>query len=212
MDRSSVVGITVRGTGQVTRTPDLARVSVGVETLAASAGEAQSVASGRMRAVLTALREAGVAAADLATARMTLEPAFDYSGPTPRRTGYAATQAVAVRVRDLDALGGVIDRAIAAGATTVHDVSLDVASPGQALAEARELAMADARARAETLARAAGVSLGRPLSIVEGPSSGEPRPMFRMAAMDMAGSPPTPIAAGTAELAVEVEVTFAILG
>ena len=206
-------GITVRGSGQVARVPDLARVTVGVETSAVGAGMAQSVASGRMRSVIAALVGAGVAERDIATARISLEPAYDYSGQTPRMTGYAAQQSLSVRVRALDSLSTIIDAAIGAGATVVHEVSLEVAEPGAALAEARDLAMADARAKAEALARAAGVSLGRALSITDGPRSvgGGERPMFRMAAM-AATAPPTPIAAGTTELSAEVEVTFAILG
>jgi len=212
MSQSNVGGITVRGNGQVGRVPDLARVTVGVEVTSAAAGEAQATASTRMRAVTAALRGAGIEARDIATARITLEPAYDYAGPSPRMTGYAAVQSLAVQVRDLGSLGAVIDRAIAAGATVVHEVSLEVAEPEVALAEARDLAVADARVKADALARAAGVSLGRAVSITDGPRGGEPRPMFRLAAMDMAAASPTPVAAGTTELAVEVEITFAILG
>ena len=202
----------MRGSGQVGRVPDLARVTVGVEVSAAGAGEAQAGASGRMHAVIAALRAAGIEARDIATARISLEPAYDHSGPSPRMTGYAANQSLHVRVRDLDSLGATIDRAITAGATVVHDVSLEIAEPDAALAEARDLAVADARRTAEALARAAGVSLGRAVSITDRPRGTEPGPMFKMAAMDMAAASPTPIAAGTTELSVEVEVTFAILG
>ena len=212
MSQSSVGGITVRGVGRVLRAPDLARITVGVETSAGMADAAQTDASGRMHAVIAALQEAGIDVADIATARISLEPAYDYSGPTQRMTGYTASQALAVRVRVLDRLGAIIDRAIAAGATVVHEVSLEVAEPEAALAEARDLAVADARVKADALARAAGVSLGRAMSILDGPRVGEPRPMFRMAAMDMAAASPTPVAAGTTELAVEVEIRFAILG
>jgi uncharacterized protein len=211
MTQSTPNGITVRGSGQVARTPDLARVTVGVEAAAATAGEAQAAASARIRAVLAALREAGVEDRDVASARISLEPAYDYSGPAPRMTGYGAHQSLAVRVRQLDELGAIIDRAIAAGATVVHDVTLDVAEPAVALAEARDLAMADARTKAGALARAAGVTLGKAVSIVEAPSGNLPLPMFKAR---LAAAPPsdTPIAAGTTELAAEVEVTFAILG
>lgn len=205
-------GIRVRGVGEVSRVPDVARIMVGVETSAATAGEAQSVASGRMAAVIAALRASGVAERDLATAHISLGPTFDYSGATPRMTGHAATQTLAVRIRELGALGPTIDRAIAAGATTVHEVSLELAEPGAALAEARDLAMASARARAEALARAAGVSLGRAVSIVEGPHGGAPQPMFKAARMELMAAADTPVAAGTTDLVIEVEVTFAILG
>jgi uncharacterized protein YggE len=205
-------GITVPGMGVATRIPDAARVLVGVEVAAATAGAAQSGASAAMAAVTAALREAGVAPSDLATASIALAPTMDYAGPTPRMTGYGASQSLAVRVRSLDRLGELIDRAIAAGATIVHEVSLEVSEPAEALAEARERAMADARARADALARLAGVSLGRAVSIVEGPRHGRPIPMAKAARMELAMDASTPVEAGTTELTVEVEVTFAILG
>lgn len=206
------VGITVRGVGIATRTPDTAHLVVGVDVAAATAGAAQSGASAAMAAVVAGLREAGVAAADLSTASITLAPTLDYSGPTPRMTGYGASQSLAVRVRALGDLGMVIDRAIADGATMVHEVTLEVSEPAAALAEARERAMADARARAEALARLAGVSLGKAVAIEEGPRGGRPVPMAKAARTELAMDAGTPVEAGAAELAVEVEVTFAILG
>ena len=205
-------GITVRGVGLAVRTPDLARVTLGVEVTEAGAADAQATASRRMAEVIAAVRTAGVAARDVATARIALGPAWDYAGPTPRMTGYTASQSLAVRVRELGSLGAVIDAGVRAGATTVDSVSLEVAEQGVALAEARDAAMADAHARASALARAAGVSLGRAVAIREGfGGGGSPVPMFKVARMELAASAP-PVEAGETELSVEVEVTFAILG
>lgn len=204
-------GITVRGTGRAQRTPDLATLSVSVDTQARTAGEAQSAASTRMRAVLTALREAGIADADIATQQIALNPAYDYSGSTPRMTGYAASQGLAIRVRRLDDLGRVIDTAVTAGATTVADVSLALTEPDAAMDEARDNAVADARRKAERLAAATGATLGAVIAITEGGRQDEPRPMLR-AKMEMAAAADTPIAAGTTELTADVEVTWAILG
>jgi uncharacterized protein YggE len=127
-------------------------------------------------------------------------------------TGYGASQRLSVRVRAVDELGRVIDRAIAAGATVVDEVSLELADPGAATAQARELAVADARSRAEALAAAAGVTLGKAVAIMEGPRAGEPRPFAKARAELMSVAADTPVAAGTTEVVVEVEVTFAILG
>jgi uncharacterized protein YggE len=205
-------GITVLGVGLAVRAPDLAQVTLGVEVTEAMAADAQARASERMTAVIDAVRGAGVAARDVATARISLGPSWDYAGASPRMTGYTATQTLAVRVRELGALGGVIDAAVRAGAATVEAVSLEVADSAAALAEARDAAMADAIARATALARAAGVSLGRAIAIREGVGGGGmPVPMFKAARMELADAAP-PIEAGETELRVELEVVFAILG
>lgn len=203
-------GIMVRGVGLAVRAPDLARVTVGVEVTEAGAADAQARASERMTSVIGAVREAGVASRDVATARIALGAAWDYAGAAPRMVGYTASQTLAVRVRDLASLGTVIDAAVRAGATTIESVSLEVADPAAALAEARDAAMADAVARASALARAAGVSLGRAVSIREGVGGG-PIPMVKAARMEMAAGAP-PVEAGETELTVDLEVTFAILG
>ncbi len=205
-------GITVRGVGRVGRTPDSATVVLGVETQAATAGEAQAVASTRMRAAIEALTSNGTAARDISTRQVSLSQMFDYSGDTPRPAGYQATQSLGVRVRDLARLGPVIDAAVGAGANQVSEVSLELADPAAARAEARDLAMADARRTAEALARAGGVRLGLPISIREsGRDTSPPHPMLRAKA-EMAMSADTPIAAGETDFEVSVEVTWGILG
>jgi uncharacterized protein YggE len=203
-------GITVRGSGLARRTPDQATVTVSVERQGVTAGDAQQSASARMRAILVAIRETGVTDEDVATSQVSLNPSWDYSGSTPRMTGYTASQGVTVRVRRLDDLGTVIDRAVGAGATNVSEVTLSVADPKAALDEARELAIRDAQRKAEAIAAVAGVTLGAPIQIIESVSAPGPRPMMRAKA-EMALAADMPISVGTSELTAEVEMTFAIL-
>ncbi len=204
-------GIRVRGKGRVERTPDIALVTLGAQVDGATATEAQALAGDRMRRVLGALEAAAVAAADVTTDRVSLEPTFDYSGPSPRQTGYQAVQSVRVRVRDLARLGSILDAAVGAGANQVADVALDLADPADARAEARALAVADARRAAEALAEAAGVRLGLPTAIAEDEREQAPGPM-RMKMAEAAMSDGTPIAAGRTSVEVTITVTYALLG
>lgn len=204
-------GIRVRGTGRVERTPDTAVVVLGTEVEAVSAGEAQAMAGRRMRAVLAAIADAGVDAADVTTDRVALGPTIDYSGPSPRRTGFQASQSVRIRVRDLARLGAILDAAVNTGADQVAEVSLGLTDPADARAEARALAMADARRAAESLADAAGVRLGLPTAIVEDDPDRSPGPM-RMKLAEAAMADGTPIAAGRIGVEVTVLVTYALLG
>jgi uncharacterized protein YggE len=121
------------------------------------------------------------------------------------------TNTVEATVRVIETAGGVIDAALAAGATSMDGLTFRVSDPAAALGEARRLAVADARARAETLAAEAGVRVGAVVAIVEGGelAPGPPRPVaeFRMkAAADVS----TPVEAGTTELTISVAVEFAI--
>jgi uncharacterized protein YggE len=205
-------GITVRGRGSASRAPDMATMVLSVEAQAAQAGDAQASASRRMSAVLEALRDAGIADVDIATTQVSLGPSFDYSGNTPRLIGFTASQGITVRVRALGDLGPLIDRAIAAGASGVSEVSLGLSEPAAALDEAREAAVADALRQAQALASAAGVGLGAPIAITIADREPGPRPLMRMKAEMAMDASATPIAVGTSEVIVEVDVTFAILG
>jgi uncharacterized protein YggE len=114
-----------------------------------------------------------------------------------------------VRVRDLEALGGVLDRSIQDGANTFNGLSFGLADPVPALNEARKRAVADAMARAKLLSGAAGVTLGSVVSITEGGGMGGPVPMFRMAAADAASA--IPVAAGEISTTASVTMVFELV-
>lgn len=200
--------ITVTGTGRVPVTPDVADLRLGVTSTEPTVSAARSANAAAMSRVLAALRAAGVEARDIQTSNLSLGPAYDYSGPTPRLTGHTLQNSVAVTIRDLEGVGKAIDGALEAGATTVDSVSFRVEDPGPVEQEARKLAVGDARAKADVLAAAAGVSiagvgsiseLGGPMPI---PFAGHERMKLSMAD---AG---TPVEAGTNEIAISVAVTF----
>ncbi len=204
--------ITVPGQGSVRVVPDVADLRLGVVTTRPTAADARATAAATMQAVLDAVAAAGVERADLRTTLVGLDAVRDYSSERgPVVTGYQLTNTVEATIRATDAVGRVIDAALAAGATSMDGLSFRLADPTAALAEARRLAVADARARAETLAAEAGVGLGAVVAIVEGGAlpPGPPRPMaaFRAKAeADVA----TPVEAGTSELTIGVTVSFAI--
>ena len=205
-------GITVEGQGIVTVTPDEATLSVGVQETASTATAAQQAANAAMTRVIAAVKAQGVAEADLATQWVSLQPQYD-NGPkvadgSPGITGYVASQSLQVTVRHLGATGVILDAAVTAGANQVGGVSFSLADPSVAAAQARTAALADAKARAQALAQAAGVGLGAPISISE-VSAPSPIP-YAAAAPAAALAPATPVQAGTQQVEVDVQVTYAI--
>lgn len=204
--------IRVPGLGAVRVEPDVADLRLGVISIRTTAAAARSAAAEAMQAILAALATAGIARRDLRTSLVGLDAVRDYSTPAgPTVTGYQMANAVEVTIGAIDIVGGVIDAALAAGATSMDGLWFRLADPTAALAEARRLAIADARARAVTLAAEAQVTLGRVLAIEEGGSSApgpaQPVAEFRMKAASDAA---TPVEAGTSELAISVTVTFSI--
>lgn len=213
-DNSGLVkGITVQGTGSITISPDLATVSVGVQAQASRAAQAQSQASAVMNKIIAAVKQGGIADADLTTQWISLQPLYDYS-PTgsvpPRVIGYQASQSLSIKVRQIATTGAVIDAAVGAGATQVNGISFTVADPTSATAQARSAAVADARQHAASLAQAAGVALGTLVSMSEVVTPA-PTPIPYAAGL-AAPDAKTPVQVGTTEIVVMVEATFAIGG
>lgn len=203
--------ISVPGHGSVRVEPDVADLRLGVVSIRPTAAAARSAAAETMQAIIASLLAAGIERRDLRTALVGLDAVRDYSSPTPTVTGYQMANAVEATVRAIDTVGGAINSALAAGATSMDGLTFRVADPTAALAAARRLAVADARDRATTLAQEAAVSLGAVVAIVEG-SVLPPGPVFRVAefAMKSAADAATPVEAGTSELSISVTVTFAI--
>ncbi len=202
--------ITVTGEASITALPDLARVSIGVSEQAASAQEALRAMSAGTAAVLARLETAGIAATDMQTGQLSLQPQYDYSSYSggAKLDGFVASTMIDVRVRDLARLGEVLDAVVADGANQLGGVSFDLAERTPALDAARRDAVAVARARAELFAQAAGVELGALLSLSENGGYNAPVPMFARGEMMDASS--VPVAAGEVALQASVTLVYAI--
>jgi uncharacterized protein len=199
--------ITVTGEGVVEATPDIATMTIGVTTQGPTAAEALAANSAALEAVLARLTAAGIAARDLQTSNLSLNPNWTgYDNATPTIAGYVASNTLTVRVRALSSLGAVLDAAVADGANTLNGLTFGLADPAPALNEARKEAVADARAKAELLAAAAGVTLGKVVSISEAGGMSAPVPMFRADA----SAAPVPVASGELGMTATVTIFYAI--
>lgn len=201
--------IVVSGTGRVAVQPDVADLRLGVTVAKPTVEAARGEAAATMDAILRAVDGAGVARADVRTAMLSVQPRYDYrDGRAPVLTGYEIANVVEVSVRDLSALGDVIDATLTAGATSMDALSFRLADPRPAEREARRQAMAEARSRADVLAEAAGVTVQGVSDIVEGQPVRPPGPVAKAERMALAADAGTPVEAGTLEVAVTVNVTY----
>jgi uncharacterized protein YggE len=206
--------LNVSGSGQVSARPDTAIVTLGVQTEAEQANVALSENSQQMQAVIDALKKAGVAAEDIQTQVINLQPRYEQPpapGPstlpgTPKLVGYVATNTVEVTVRQLGTLGELLDAAVQAGGNQIEGISFEVSNPATLLDQARAAAWQDAQHKAEQLAGLAGAKLGEVLSITE--SSQTPRPVLQ--AVQAAPAAAVPVEPGTQTIEVDVQVTWSL--
>jgi uncharacterized protein YggE len=197
--------ITVNGSGAVTTVPDRAELAFGVVSQAATARAALTANAAASRRVVAALRGAGIAAADLQTAQISLSPRYSEQGEDI--TGYTAQTTVTANLRALDRAGAAIDAAVSAGANTVSGPALSRTDQAELYRTALRNAVADARAKAQALAAAGGVTLGAVVSVVE--AGGGPIPLAERASAQDAAAPE--IEPGTQRIEAMVTVSFALV-
>jgi uncharacterized protein YggE len=192
----------VLGSGSATVVPDRASFSFGTVSQARTASAALAANSQAVARVVGALRESGVARADIQTSEISLSPRSNESGDTI--IGYTATNTVTATVRKLADAGDVVDAAVGAGANQVYGPNLLASDQDAAYRDALKAAVAEARVKAETLASSSGVALGKITAIVEG---GGPIPLPAAGATRDSA---VPIEPGTQKIEAIVSVTFAI--
>lgn len=207
-DKSAERHVSVSATGSVAADPDMASIATGVVVEADSAKDALARNSAVMAKLLEGLKGLGIAAKDIQTSALNVEPRYvpAKDGRPASISGYRVVNQVRLTVREVKRLGEMLDAAIALGANQINGISFEVSNAEQLKDEARKQAMANAKRRAELYATAAGAQLGNVLSISEDVTAG-PRPM-PLARAAMATN--VPIEAGTRTLTVEVNVTYAL--
>jgi uncharacterized protein YggE len=205
--------ISISGHGEVRAVPDLATVSLGVMTTAATAQEALASNTKAMTDLLTVLKQQGVAERDTATSNFNVQPRYDYGqGGTqpPKVVGYDVSNTVTVIARKIESLGDLLDKAVGAGSNQIFGIGFSVSKPDALLDTARKNAVADARRKAEIYAAAGGFTLGDIISLSEGGGYQPPMPMVMKSAMAADGAGAVPVAQGEQALSVDVSIVWAI--
>jgi uncharacterized protein YggE len=158
------------GTAELHTPPTFANLTVAITTSAATAAQAASQNAAKTAATITALRQAGIAAEDIATQGYSIEQAYDNRG---RHTGeFTARNALQIHIGRIDRVGTVIDAAVSAGATDISGIQYGSAIMDDVRRNAMAEAVRRARADAALIASAAGGTLGRLISITS--SAGTP--------------------------------------
>ena len=209
---SQQTGIWVSGTGEVTATPDVAILTLGVQAQETTVKAAQSEAASAMAEVVNALKANGVADKDIQTQWYSISPVTKWDDKTNEQitTGYSVSNMVIVKIRDTSKAGTIIDAVTEAGGdlTRINGINFTVDNPTAYYNQAREKAMQDAAAKAQQMASLAGVNLGKAIYISEsGGYIPGPYPLRDYAA---GASASTPISPGELNITISVSVGYSI--
>ncbi len=213
--------LTVTGEGQVSATPDMAVVRLGVYTQQPEAAAAQARVNEAMQKVIAAVKQAEVPAERIQTSALSLHPVTtqrpprrdDEAPPEPRVVGYRAQITITARLSDLKRVGPVIDAALGAGANTLQGISFTLEDDRAAKAAALKSAVESARSKADALAGALGVRIPHLIEVVEG-GAHVIEPTYETYALEpmRAAMPSTPVEAGQVQVSASVTLRYRMSG
>jgi hypothetical protein len=162
--------IIISETGEVYAKPDLAVVIFSVIKEAKTVAEATSENTETMNDIIQAIKDQGVVDKDLKTVSFNLSPRYEYTDDTFSKrilVGYEVSQQLEVKIRDMEKIGTVIEKATSAGANDVSGLQFTVDNEEGLKKEARTQAIEKAKAKAQELTSQLGVKLGKVITFSE---------------------------------------------
>lgn len=214
--------LTVIGLGQINEVPDVASISLGVETTGSDPADAAAENNAIVADILAAIEELDIPARNIQTGNYSIF--IDRSAPIPLLEGptsstvatdtttYHVSQQINVRIENLadnlDRISNLIEAAVDAGANNIFGPSFELSNDRTLQQRARRAAVEDAYTRAQDWATLTGVELIGVVSVSEViGGSGSPGPLRESAQASGAGPSIQP---GTLGYTEQVQVVFYI--
>jgi uncharacterized protein YggE len=149
-------------TGEIELRPDRATLMLSVESRGSTAAKAAGETAKRQKQVLDTLRALGIAAEQIQTASLQINPEFVSAAPGGRTrvSGYVATSTIRVDILKVEQVGAVVDAGLSGEATGIQGLQFGSSKEGEARKQALALAVSKAKGEAEAMAVAAGGALG----------------------------------------------------
>ncbi|MBR2566245.1 MAG: SIMPL domain-containing protein [Paenibacillus sp.] len=159
--------INVVGKGEIQVKPDIAYLSIGVNSKAETAASAQKANAAKIQKVTNLLKNTWkISADDIQTSQFYVQPDYTYSEKDGQKVkGYTAHHTLTVTYRDMDKIGDLLDAASQEGANTIENVRFTVENPEKYESEVIAKAVANADVKAGAIAKAVKRELGTVLSV-----------------------------------------------
>ena len=204
--------ISANGEGKVFVKPDIAYITIGVQTEASDAKVAQKDNAAKMDKVVKAVKTAGIEDKDVQTQQYSISPKYQYNEKPYRQdvVGYTVNNSIKITIRDISKVGDVLDKCVDSGANVTNSIQFSVTDQSKFYNEALKMAVSNAKGKAEAMASVYDIKLGAPSAISENSSGGVVYQRMENAKMMSASadSASTPIAAGDMEISANVSLTY----
>lgn len=199
--------ITVTGSGTVEVSPNYVQLQVEVRTEGEEVQQTQAENAEIMNRVIQSLLALNIPRENIQTAAFNIFPQYDFIEGKQLFRGYEVTNALTVKIDDVEKASIVIDTAVANGANSVSSIQFGLDNPELVYQHALQRALQNAQTKAQTIAQSMKLALHpQPISIVEEQHQNVPE---RYKTLSMASSQVgTPIEQGEIPVSATVTVKY----
>lgn len=213
--------ILVSGEGEVTAVSDIASLYINLSKDGKTAKEAQDLLNEATTKALSYLKDKKIEDKDIKSEYGGLTPKYSYEQPVcitypcptrdPKIIGYTATQAITVKIREVDSANDIRTGLAGIGVTDINGPTFSIDNENKVKDDARAKAITDAREKAKVLADELGVKLGKVVSFSENSGGGYPIYAKTMMADSVASAAPAPtLPKGENKITSNVTITYEI--
>jgi uncharacterized protein YggE len=204
--------LTVQGSGTVSATPDLLTVSVDIDVTDPNARASLVDDNTKASAVTAVLKQGGVAAKDIQTSNVSIQPQYTLAGAI---SGYEMTNTLTAKLRNFSTAGSVLDSltATAGNAARIDSLSFSIDDPSKIEDTARTDAVHQAVSHARSMAQAAGERLGPVCSLTDdsAPDYGIEGPFGSASAAATNQSAAVPLEPGSQQVSAQITLVYALV-
>ncbi|MEK7673527.1 MAG: SIMPL domain-containing protein [Patescibacteria group bacterium] len=205
--------ITVEGIGKSYVVPDIAKISLGVNTKGKTSEATMSDNTKKINAIMSELEKLGIDKKDIKTTNFYLNPNYVYQPTTgeSKQDGYILDQNIEVTVRDFEKTGDVISKSTSAGANMVGGINFTIEDRESAKTKAREEAITKAKLKAEMIEEQTGLRLGKIVNFYEYENGGDyygKGGYSETMAMDTGAAVSPDVQPGEQEVSLTVSLTY----
>jgi len=187
----------------------MAAFGLTITQLGATTSEAQNATNKKIAEVMGILADNGVENENISTTNLSLYADYSWKDNIRILNGQCCSQTLQVKVRNLDALGKIIDNLGTVNEIEFGSISFDKWDKKDAYLQARKAAVEDAVAKAGVYAQGFSLERGKPLAISEGLYESQPLIRNAKSAMMLVGdmaSTETPV--GNLNVEAVITVVF----
>ncbi len=205
----------VSETGSATVVPDIAKLSLGIESQGQILKQVQDNVNTKSKQLTDTLTKLGVDKKDIKTTNYSVNPEYNYESQPFKINGYRVSTNYEVKITNFELVNDVLTAATDNGANIIGNINFEVndETKTKLTQEAREEAVKLAKEKAEGLAKAAGITLGKIINVTESQGVNYPRPVMYAKEMAVGVADSAQVAnvtPGETEISVTVNLSYEV--